>query len=186
MTDLDQFDENDPALLEAAVGKVKRIRAEAPPPRPRPAAQARMLQRDESEALRESRSPRSTLQPGDGSEYRRPEVPERVLKRLRRGLYAVQDEIDLHLLRAGEAELLLRRFLLEAKAAEFRCVRIVHGKGLRSRDSEPVLRPLVERLLSQRADVLAFCTAPAAQGGTGAVLVLLARRSAGEGLQAAD
>lgn len=187
MVDLDQFDDNDPALLSAAVGPVKRVLAPERPQAPRPRAEANQLRRDEARALADSHALRpDLLLAGDSVEYRRPEVPQRTVKRLRRGLYAVQDEIDLHSLRAAEAESLLRRFLAEAKQHGARCVRIIHGKGLRTPDSEPVLRPMVERLLMHRADVLAFASAPPNQGGTGAALVLLAERSAGEGLSIPD
>jgi DNA-nicking Smr family endonuclease len=97
-----------------------------------------------------------------------------VLQRLRRGQYAAQDELDLHHSDATQAEALLRRFLKESTHAGLGCVRIVHGKGLHSDSGVPVLKNLVDRLLRQRADVLAFHSAPPAQGGQGAVLVLLA------------
>jgi len=105
--------------------------------------------------------------------YRRDEVPPHVLKRLARGQYAVQDELDLHHTSAAHAEAMLREFLHEAHLHEYRCVRIIHGKGVHSDRGVPVLKNLVDRLLRRRADVLAFHSAPAAQGGTGAALVLL-------------
>jgi len=87
----------------------------------------------------------------------------------------VQDELDLHGATAAQAERLLRQFLLDAHAHEHGCVRIVHGKGLQSDGGAPVLKNLVDRMLRLRSDVLAFHSAPAGQGGTGAILVLLAR-----------
>jgi DNA-nicking Smr family endonuclease len=180
MADLDRFDDNDPALLEAAVGTVRRVRAEAPPSAPRPRPLPRSLRADEQAALAASRQqPFDVPAAGDASQYRRDDVPERTLRRLRRGLFAVQDELDLHGLGAATAEALLRRFLQDALEAERRCLRVIVGKGLHSKQEAPVLRPLVEGLLRQRSDVLAYASAPPAQGGTGALLVLFARRRGG-------
>lgn len=127
--------------------------------------------RSEFERLLES----GPLESGDTLRYRRDEVGPRMLRRLARGDYAVQDELDLHHAAARQAEAMLRRFLGEVRDAGGGCVRIVHGKGLHA-DGAPVLKNLVDRLLRQRADVLAFHSAPPAQGGTGAVLVLLRPR----------
>ncbi len=138
-----------------------------------------MAERDEADARSEFRrglDAPAGLERGDVLRHRRNEVPPRVLQRLARGLYAAQDELDLHLADAAQAEILLRRFLGEARDAGFGCVRIIHGKGLHSDGSLPVLNNVVDRILRQRADVLAFHSAPAAQGGTGAVLVLLSPR----------
>ena len=116
------------------------------------------------------------LEAGDAMRYRRDEVPPRVLRRLGQGDYAAQDELDLHHADSAQAEALLRRFLKEARDAGIGCVRVIHGKGLHGDSRVPVLKNLVDRLLRQRADVLAFHSAPAAQGGNGAVLVLLKPR----------
>ena len=78
----------------------------------------------------------------------------------------MQDEIDLHSLRASDAEMLLKRFLNEARSGMNCCVRIVHGKGLRS-EGAPVLKMLVDRVLRQRGDVLAFASAPRQPGRLG-------------------
>lgn len=169
----------DAELFREAIGEVRRIESEAAAgDRPRPPPEPKRLKMDESEALRESRDLAGGMAPLDGAElqsYRRPEISERTLKQLRRGEFSVQDEIDLHSLRASDAEILLKRFLSEARSGMNCCVRIVHGKGLRS-EGAPVLKMLVDRVLRQRGDVLAFASAPANQGGSGAVLVLLDSR----------
>ena len=137
-----------------------------------------MAQRDEDAA----RSDFARLLSGDAIEagdflaYRRDHVPARVLRRLARGEYAAMDELDLHGADARTAERLLREFLRQALDADAACVRVVHGKGTGSGTGVPVLKNLVDRVLRQRADVLAFHSAPPAQGGTGAVLVLLSAR----------
>ncbi len=136
-----------------------------------------MAKKDEDEARSTFRSMLlSTLEAGDALSYRRDEIAPRVLKKLARGEYAAQEELDLHGLPAKTAEALLRAFLRDCREHGLGCVRIVHGKGRNSEERLPVLKNLVDRLLRQRADVLAFHSPPAAQGGTGAVLVLLDKR----------
>ena len=172
-------DDDDAALFRAAVGPVRALPATPAPERPRPRPRARMAERDEAQAREDFRLGRGegfSIERGDVLSHRRDQVPPRTLTRLSQGLYAAQDELDLHHVDAGTAETLLRRFLAEARDAGFGCVRVVHGKGLNSSDSLPVLKNVVDRILRQRSDVLAFHSAPPAQGGTGAVLVLLARR----------
>jgi DNA-nicking Smr family endonuclease len=170
-------DEDDAALFRAAIGPVRELPpAVVPPARPKPRPVPRMAARDETEALGDFRRALSAdvLEAGDALAYRQPSLPGRVLQRLRRGDYAAQDELDLHHSDAAQAEVMLRRFLKESVRAGLGCVRIVHGKGLHSDSGVPVLKNLVDRVLRQRADVLAFHSAPPAQGGHGAVLVLLA------------
>jgi DNA-nicking Smr family endonuclease len=169
----------DANLFREAIGEVRRIEiaevaSERPPPPPVP----RMRARDEAEALQQSRASPAGDAVFDGAEplgYRRDEIAARTLKRLASGQYSVQDEIDLHHLRAADAEVVLKQFLNQARLEQHFCVRVIHGKGLRS-ENAPVLKALVDRVLRQRGDVLAFASAPANQGGTGAVLVLLNHR----------
>jgi DNA-nicking Smr family endonuclease len=96
-----------------------------------------------------------------------------LLTRLRRGHWSVQGELDLHRHNRDEARDALSDFLFEARSHGWRCVRIVHGKGLSSPNREPVLKYKVRRWLAQRDEVLAYCEAPRHAGGSGAVLVLL-------------
>jgi len=179
---VDDRDDDDAELFRAAIGAVRRM-PEAPPPpavvKPRP--RARMAERDEASARDEFRHALdlSQLEAGDALAYRRDSLPVRVFKRLQRGEIAVQDELDLHGADMRQAETLLRAFLADARHRELGCVRIIHGKGAHGggpfgTDGLPVLKNLVDRLLRQRADVLAFHSPPPRQGGTGAVLVLLA------------
>jgi DNA-nicking Smr family endonuclease len=170
----------DSALFREAIGEVTRIEAEpSAPSKPKPKAAVRSREADEQQALIESRSPdwnRLAELMGESLAYRRNEVSEATFKRLKRGLFAVQDEFDLHGMNAQQAEQSLKIFLHEAIDHEQSCVRIVHGKGLRSENGFPVIKALVDRLLRHHGHVLAFSSAPAAQGGTGATLVLLRRR----------
>lgn len=176
-------DRDDAGLFRAAIGadrgKVRALPdAPSPPAAPKPKPSTRMARRDDDEARAEFRNRAiSALEAGDALGYRRDEVPPQVLKRLARGEYAAQEELDLHGLPARTAESLLREFLRDCRAHGLGCVRIVHGKGRNSEERLPVLKNLVDRMLRQRADVLAFHSPPPAQGGSGAVLVLLERHS---------
>ncbi len=139
-----------------------------------------MAERDELAARSEFRrglADLSAYAPGDVLAYRQDALPPHVFDALGRGRYSAQDELDLHGASMAQAEQLLRRFLGDSRAAGCGCVRVIHGKGARDDGGLPVLKNLVDRMLRQRADVLAFHSAPPAQGGTGAVLVLLARRA---------
>lgn len=173
-------DDDDAALFRDAIGEVRRLQETPAPPRktpPRPAA--RMAERDEDDARGEFQRGLDALDlhaAGDVLSYRREALSPRAFQRLKRGQFSVQDELDLHGATALQAEGLLRRFLAEAHAHDHGCVRVIHGKGQRSDGDAPVLKNLVDRLLRQRADVMAFHSAPSTQGGTGAVLVLLAHR----------
>lgn len=175
-------DRDDASLFRAAIGadrgKVRALPEAAPPPAaPKPKPAAKMARRDEEAAREEFRHMLvSALEAGDAMSYRREEITPRVLKKLARGEYAAQEELDLHGLPAQAAEALLREFLRDCRAHGLGCVRIVHGKGRNSEERLPVLKNLVDRILRQRADVLAFHSPPPAQGGTGAVLVLLEKR----------
>ena len=173
-------DDDDYALFREAIGPVKPMPASAPAPaRPRPKPAARMAERDEIEARSEFQrglDDFSALAAGDVLSHRRDNVPAHVFQRLKRGRFSAQDELDLHGATVVQAEGLLRRFLADAALHEYGCVRIIHGKGQRADAGAPVIKNLVDRLLRQRGEVLAFHSAPTAQGGTGALLVLLARR----------
>lgn len=178
--------EDDAALFREAIGDVRALDPPPPAPeKPRPAPVPRMRALDEAEALAQSRGAgwfEATIEAAEALAYRRDEVPEKVLKALKRGQYSVGGELDLHQMRAPEAERWLREFLAESRQGGHACVRIIHGKGLRAAAGGSVLKALVDRMLRQRADVLAFASAPEAMGGTGAVLVLLARKRPGEQL----
>ena len=96
-----------------------------------------------------------------------------MLRKLRRGDWVIQDELDLHGCRTDEARELLARFLRDAVKRGVRCVRVIHGKGLGSKDKQPVLRGKARVWLAQRDEVIAFCQARPAEGGGGALVVLL-------------
>jgi len=99
-----------------------------------------------------------------------------ILKKLRRGEWSVQGEIDLHGHRIDEAHDALADFLVEARQHGLRCVRVIHGKGLTSPNRVPILKGRVRKWLSHWDEVLAYCEAPRHAGGGGAVLILLRGR----------
>ena len=114
-----------------------------------------------------------SMDTGNEPSFLRNGLARDVLRKLRRGHWVVQDVVDLHGLNRQEAQSSLAEFLAVCLKRGLRCVRVVHGKGLRSPGREPVLKGKVQRWLAQRDEVLAFCEAPKNQGGGGALLVLL-------------
>ncbi len=169
-------------LLRAALADVTPLppanRAKLVRPRPHPIAAQRQL--DEIAVLRDTLSDAPAweqgLENGDELQFLRDGLPAQHLKKLRRGHWVVQDHLDLHGLTVPEARMLTAEFLAHCKREGLRCVRIVHGKGLGSPNREPVLKKKVSGWLAQRDEVLAYCQAPQADGGGGAVLVLLKAR----------
>lgn len=166
-------------LFERTVGPVQRLRetGRAHIDRPLPAPLPRQREMDERSVLRESMSDEmdveTLLETDDSLSFRRRGVGPQVLKRLRRGEWSIQAEIDLHGLRRDEARERLGAFLREAVKNGLRCVRVVHGKGLGSPGREPVLKGKVKAWLVQRIEVMAFTQARASEGGAGALVVLL-------------
>jgi DNA-nicking Smr family endonuclease len=142
----------------------------------RPSPRARFARAERQAVLTESLSapgPLIDAQPGDELSFRRAGVPETVLRRLRRGGYRIEAELDLHGLSGAEGATRLAQFLQFARGRRLVCVRIIHGKGLRSGQRGPVLKNTVNTLLRRADPVLAFASARPAAGGTGATLVLL-------------
>ncbi|TAH47739.1 MAG: SMR domain protein [Rhodocyclaceae bacterium] len=170
--------QDDKDLFRSAVGNVRRLQGEteATPATPRPEPVPRQFERDEAAVREELLSgdfDPGSIEQGDEIHYLKPGQPAGILKRLRRGQYSIRSELDLHQMTEAVARSAVTLFLNEAIRQREFCVRIIHGKGLRSASRGPVLKRMTERLLRQRADVLAFASALPAQGGTGAVLVLL-------------
>jgi DNA-nicking Smr family endonuclease len=145
---------------------------------PRPAAPVpHQTRRDEQSVLRESlAAPLSVddaLDSGEEMVFLREGLSRQLLRKLRRGHWVVEEQLDLHGMNRQQAAGNVSEFLRQCVTRRARCVRIVHGKGLGSRNREPVLKGKLKKWLMLRDEVLAFCQAPATQGGSGAVLVLL-------------
>jgi DNA-nicking Smr family endonuclease len=109
----------------------------------------------------------------DDAAFLRPGLPRDIVRKLRRTHWAIQDRLDLHGMTGDEAALATAAFLAASRAQGLRCVLIVHGKGLRSPGREPVLKGRIRQLLTRRPEVLAFAEPRAAEGGGGAVVVLI-------------
>jgi len=110
---------------------------------------------------------------GDSLAFQRPGVRTQVVRRLRRGLIPVEDELDLHGLTQSAARDQLAHFIAASREAGCRCVRVIHGKGYRSGARGPILKVAVNLWLRRHLDVMAFTSAKAIDGGTGALYVLL-------------
>jgi DNA-nicking Smr family endonuclease len=166
-------------LFRRTVGDVSVLptpnKLEKLPPRPEPIARQHLA--DEQRALQESLSDEfsldTMLETDEALSYGRPGISPDTLRKLRRGHWVIQHQLDLHGLRTDAAREALAEFLRGACKRGLRCVRVVHGKGLGSVNKEPVLKNKVRNWLVQKDEVIAFCSARPADGGTGAVVVLL-------------
>jgi len=166
-------------LFELAVGPVQplvvahRVHHRTPAAEPTP----RQRQLDEEAVMREALSDEfdieTLLHTDEALSFHRPGLGPDVMRKLREGHWSIQRQIDLHGLRTDEAREALGRFIREAHALGLRCVRVVHGKGLGSPGRTPVLKGRVLRWLVQKSEVLAFVQARPAEGGAGALVVLL-------------
>ncbi|WP_031435507.1 Smr/MutS family protein [Methylomarinum vadi] len=166
----------DSELFRQTIGKVQPVKkdnvvlkpAKKPPPRPK----TRELERD-NPLQKTLVAPLEILSNEDKLSFLVPGLQKNVLKKLRKGYFGLDADIDLHGLGTHEAKLRLLNFLHHCLENGCRCVHIIHGKGYRSPDSLPVLKNEINLWLRQHKDVLAFCSAPPKDGGTGAVFVLL-------------
>jgi DNA-nicking Smr family endonuclease len=168
-----------PLLFRRAVADVVPLppgnRADIARPRPRPLARQRL--RDEKQVLIDALADPwdwdAATATGEELLFARPGVPATAMKKLRRGGWVIRGELDLHGHTGDEARIALAAFLNRCMKEERRCVRVIHGKGLGSKNRLPVLKHKLRHWLMQRDDVLAFCQARAVDGGAGAVIILL-------------
>ena len=172
-------------LFSRAVGRVIELAPQHRPghkaslQRARPAPVAEQQQRDEQAVMREALSDEfdveTLLHTDETLSFRRPGMGPDVVRKLRRGNWSIQRQLDLHGFRREDAREALAAFIREANKAGLRCVRVVHGKGLGSPGKAPVLKGRVQSWLIQKQEVLAFVQARPAEGGAGALVVLLAQ-----------
>ncbi len=166
-------------VFARAVGPVTRLPASgrALHRLPRPAPLPRQRQLDEAAVLRASLSdefdPMTLLETDEQLAWRRDGIGPDVMAKLRGGAWVVQGQVDLHGCTREQAREALVQFLAHAAKQGWRCVRVVHGKGLGSPGREPVLKAKVRGWLVQRQEVLAFTLARGSDGGAGALIVLL-------------
>jgi DNA-nicking Smr family endonuclease len=173
------IDDADRDLFRQAVADAQRLpqhgkllrQQNAPPPYP---VQSYL---DEHAALEESLAADWTeqdwLDSGDEPNFVRAGVSRQVLRKLRSGSWVIQDQLDLHGLDRHQAREALAHFLANCVKRGVRCVRVIHGKGLGSKNREPVLKAKVKHWLTRREEVFAYCQARPVDGGSGALLVLL-------------
>lgn len=170
---------DDTELFREIVGKVRRVPQDRVPPRrrapkPIPTQTLRDQQAVMESLLSDDYEP-SEIETGEELLHIRPGLQHSVIRKLRRGLYAIEAELDLHGCTVAQARERLIVFLRSSRADGKRCVRIIHGKGKSSEGKMPVLKGKVNAWLRQKDEVLAFCSAQRRDGGTGAVYVLLKR-----------
>ena len=172
--------DEDAELFRRAVRDVQPLQHSLPEPVSRKVTpRARFARDDQRAVLRESmESPMDLSEAGSGDalRFQRPSVGRRTMRKLIRGGFSVQAEIDLHGMTAAEANAALRQFVEEAVLRRHACVRVIHGKGRGSGNGGPVLKRKVDSWLRQWSPVLAFVSARQVDGGTGAVYVLLDTR----------
>ena len=182
MNDESRIDPEDRALFLDAVGPVEPVEDERiEPERPRVSARPRRDPGfDEMVDAFAVSDLADAPEQGEQVQYLRPGVQKAILRKLKRGGYSVSASLDLHGLTVDRARNEVATFIRSERGEMRRCVRIVHGKGYRSADGQPVLKTLLNRWLPQRDDVVAFCSAPPHDGGTGALYVLLRRLSPGD------
>ena len=170
-------------LFSRAVGRVMALAPQHRPghkavlQRPLPPPVAEQHLRDEQAVMQEALSDgfdvESLLDTDEALSFRRPGIGPDVVRKLRRGHWSIQRQLDLHGFRREDARNALGQFIREANKAGLRCVRVVHGKGLGSPGKTPVLKGRVQSWLVQKKEVLAFVQARPAEGGAGALVVLL-------------
>jgi DNA-nicking Smr family endonuclease len=176
-----QDDDNpvdDSGLFRRVMDGARPIRQDrrAPDYKPKPRPKARFRREDERAVLVESlEADIDEIETGAGEalSFNRPSVGRRTMRKLARGNYSVQSEIDLHGLTVPEAKDALQQFIKESGLRGHTCVRVVHGKGLGSGNRGPVLKTKVNNWLRKWSDVLAFVSTRQVHGGTGAIYVLL-------------
>lgn len=180
MSGTTDISDEDRALFREAVGEVLPIKTNmAEPHSARPAAVPNNTRADNEAVMRElidSDWDTAELEMGDELYFLRTGIQKRTMHRLRRGLFPIEAELDLHGMTVETARPALAAFLHQCGQRRRRCARIIHGKGLGSRNKKPVLKNKLNHWLQQWDEVLAFCSARPVDGGTGAIYLLLKNR----------
>ena len=174
-----KISKDDIALFRKAVGNATplehdHIIPEKPKPAPRP-LQTEADNRAVIQELLDSEFDESVLERGDELLFSRPGIQKQTLRKLRKGQFSIEAELDLHGMTVEIARNALTEFLKKSMARTQRCVRIIHGKGLGSANKKPVIKNKLNNWLRQNDNVLAYCSARQSDGGTGAIYLLLKR-----------
>lgn len=176
MTDHSDKNNQDNDLFRKTVGSVNSIKNDRIKPHKRqPSTTSRQSNKDNLPVMEQFSEDflSADFQPSDILSYHQPGVQPQTLKKLRLGALRIDSVCDLHGLTVNEARPVLSAFFHEAEIYQWRCLKIIHGKGKRSANHGPVLKGLVDAYLRQKARVLAFHSAIPRDGGTGAVYILL-------------
>jgi DNA-nicking Smr family endonuclease len=173
--------EDDAVLFRRVVGKVSPLRYLLPAvhPHPHPRPLPLQLRKDEAQVMHDAMTdfwPWDEIESGEELLYLRPGQRTDTLQKLRKGHWVVTRQLDLHGLNTDEARSAVGEFVHRCVNEDQRCVRIIHGKGLGSKNREPVLKNKLRNWLAQRDEVLGYCQARPVDGGAGAVIVLLRGR----------
>lgn len=179
MPDKEDMDADDSKLFRNSVGTVRRVKYDRVLPdrkKPKPVPYKTLAENRQvlTEMVDGELDP-AELETGDELLFKRVGIQHKVFKKLRNGNFSVEAQIDLHGMTAPMAKSALAAFLGECRNKNRKCVRVIHGKGLGSREGKPVLKNKVNHWLRQWRDVQAFCSARPIDGGTGAIYVLLSR-----------
>ncbi len=173
------IDPDEAELFRSSVGKVRPLSHDRVERRPEPPApQARFRRQEEADVLQASLEevPGIDVEPDEQLFFARSGVQHKVSRKLRRGQYAVQRVLDLHGLTVAAARQATAQFINTCVAEDIRCVRIIHGKGLRSAEATPAIKSRIGGWLTRSNDVLAYASARPADGGAGALYVLLRKK----------
>ena len=176
LLDVRVTDDNDEFRRAISGAKPLKTEQRVPDSKPRPKPRARFRRADDEDVLAESLEDDIDViehESGGALRFHRQFVGKRTLRKLARGGYSVQGEIDLHGMTLTEAKPRLQDFVKFSASQGRMCVRVVHGKGLGSGERGPVLKNAVNRWLRRWDNVLAFVSTRQVDGGTGAVYVLL-------------
>lgn len=179
-TRFSDIDQQDIALFREDIGEIEklpqdRIHPITNHPKPIPQFQQQRNDQEFDNVFSEEYEP-TTLGSEETLAFRRSGIQQRLFSRLRNGHLQIEAELDLHGMTIPVAHESLAKFLHDCKNYHIRCARVIHGKGWGSKHHKPILKTKLNAWLQQTDDVLAFCSAPIEDGGTGAVYVLLRRQ----------
>lgn len=171
---------DDMDLFRREMGDVRPLKTagSAAPKRSRPDPRPHQRERDERAVLDEllvMQDYEEGLETGEELRFLRPGYQKRYLQRLQRGRYSIRDHLDLHHMNVETARRALLEFIDRSVCAGYGCVRVVHGKGLRSR-GRPRLKEMADHVLRRHPAVIAFSSCRPVDGGTGAVVILMRNR----------
>ncbi len=180
MNDRKDIDDNDKQVFHDAMHGITPLKRSNKISRPRPSGKLPkpiQVNDEEAELTRLDVATPEIVNAEDSLSFARIGIQHKVLKRLKQGKVSIQAELDLHGMTSLEAESALQQFLQYCLEHNYRIVRIIHGKGYGAKSATPKLKNKVNLWLQELACVLAFCSAPRHDGGTGSVYVILKKES---------